>query len=571
MVIRNRLALVALLLAGATAPARASAAPVETIVQDDALMLHASEADVRRGMERARDLGIDRVRLTAGWSVIAPHPDSPLVPIFDATDPAKYPAGSWDHLDRAVRIATETGIAPMIDIAFWAPRWATSEPLEMSSRLAADVNPRLYADFAQAVARRYSGTWTPPHPSAQSPAATTKPPDRTILDDLFGRPPSEPAPAPAPTAAPEPLPAVDTFTIWNEPNHSGFLRPQWAKEDGRWVPKSAEIYRAMVRAAYPAIKSVAQGSRVLIGGTASMGSSTPGVSGVPPLRFLRALACVDDELRPVSTGGCEGYSELPGDGWAHHPYSLRTTPDVDTMDQDKLPVAATPRLTATLRALVDGGRLAPANADLYLTEYGYETNRPDPNAPFSLEQQADLLAWAEQIATRDPAVRSWPQFQLYDRPDVAPRDGMRAFGDWHSGLYFNDGTPKPAAGTYATPGHAACVGTGRRRWAEVWGRLRGRASDGQATVEARVGAGEWRAVRSFSRPSRRADGSVQVRQAAGGTVRRYVPHTAGTAYRLRWSAERASAAVAPAGPACRSVSRPRRSGRAKARPARRRS
>src|SRR5687768_2673283 len=75
-----RRVLVAAVLVTGMLPAGAQAQPIETIVQDDALMLHGSDDDVRLGMKRARELGIDRVRLTAGWSVIAPHPDIPEPP-----------------------------------------------------------------------------------------------------------------------------------------------------------------------------------------------------------------------------------------------------------------------------------------------------------------------------------------------------------------------------------------------------------------------------------------------------------------------------------------------------------
>lgn len=538
----------------------AHAQPIETIIQDDALMLHgSSESEIRLGMQRARAVGIDRLRLTAGWSVIAPHPDTPVKPDFDATDPAAYPDDSWDELDRAVRLAHETGLRPMIDIAFWAPRWATTEP-EINERAAQEIDPGHFADFARAVARRYSGTWAPPATSP-SPPAQDPPPDPSPLDELFGREPEpsvqEPAGEPK---APAPLPAVDTFTLWNEPNHAGFLRPQWIKVDGQWVPRAADIYRAMVRLAYPMVKEVAPHARVLIGATASMGSSTPGSGNVPPLRFLRALACVDEELQPLTTGSCAGFARLPGDGWSHHPYSLRTTPDVDTKDPDKLPVAGTGRLAATLRALVAIGRVDPGVADLYLTEYGYETNRPDPNAPFTLDQQAGLLAWAEQIATSQPSVRSWPQFQLYDRPDDPPRAGMRPFSDWHSGLFFSDGSPKPSAAQYGAPVHAACARRKGRRWALIWGRLRGR--HGIATVERRFGTGAWRRIGIAVRP-----------RSTGAAVRVQVRHRAGTTYRLRWEqegSERVTSAIAPRG-ACSSLRRARKAARAKPRSARRRS
>lgn len=537
-----RIVLLALALALGFLPAAAHAAvrAPETVVQDDALFLHGSDDEIRTGLTQAYDVGIRRVRLTAGWSVIAPSPASSTVPDGDLTDPAAYPAENWANLDRAVRLTVEAGMRPMIDIAFWAPRWATSGQADETTRLRTQIDPTQYARFAEAVARRYAGGYVPPvHPPVTAPSEPR--PDADLLQMLLGRrrPPITALPV-VPT--PEPLPAVDLYTIWNEPNHPGFLLPQWRREDGRYVPASPDIYREMVYAAYPAIKRGAPASRVLIGGTASGGSSTPGRSGVPPLLFLRRLACVDDRLRPVQTGACADFRPLPGDGWAHHPYSLRTLPDALPKDPDKLPVAATGRLTSTLRRLVAEGRLDPADATVYMTEYGYETNPPDPQAPFSPEQQGRLLAWAEYLATRDPAVVMWPQFQLYDRPGDPAGPQMRAFGDWQTGLFYADGTPKPAYAQFGTPSVALCHRRGGRRWVEIWGRVRG--ADGPATVDVQArgpdaaiatAGGGWRTVASSARAALRGATAADVRPVApGAPVTRFLRWHRGMQVRLHW-------------------------------------
>jgi hypothetical protein len=524
----------------AAAPAAAQDGPA-TVIQDDALFLHGTDDEIRTGVAQSRDLGFDRVRLTAGWSVIAPMADAGRRPDGDLTDPAAYPAEHWHNLDRAVRLVTEGGLAPMIDIAFWAPRWATKDDAAAQGRLRTEIDPALYAEFAQAVARRYAGGYVPPAASADRPAPQPNP-DGNFLDQLFGRRRPAPALAAAPPVA-QPLPGVDLFTIWNEPNHSGFVTPQWTRESGRFVPRSPHIYRAMVRAAYPAIKAGAPSSTVLIGGTASMGSSTPGKSGVTPLLFLRELACVDARLRPLKGGRCAGFTRVPGDGWSHHPYSLWTTPDAMPKDRDKAPVANTPRLARLLRQLVAAGRIAPAVAAIYMTEYGYETNPPDPQVPFSPAEQPRLLAWAEAIATRSAQVKMWPQFQLVDRPGDPAGPLMRPFGDWQTGLIDAEGNPKPAFAQYRTPAFARCVRSGGRRVVEVWGRLRG--GRAVATVQARrpgaaaaAASGGWADVPSAT-TSRGAlsRGAARAAQAAvAGAVRRFIPWRRGAQVRLRWTA-----------------------------------
>jgi hypothetical protein len=477
-------AVAVLLAAGVPAAAQAAAAP-ETILQDDAVLLHSTDQGVRDAMTQLRALGVDRVRLTAGWSVIAPQPDSAARPDFDETDPAAYPAGAWDNLDRAVRDANDAGLRVMIDIAFWAPRWATHDGPATTGRLRTEIDPDAYARFAQAVATRYSGTYAPP--AAPRPAPPAGPaPDADLLGALLGSHKATPARTQAASApAPAPLPAAGIFTIWNEPNHPGFVMPQWQRQGNGWWPRSADIYRAMVRAAYPAIKQAAPSSTVLIGATSSGGSSTPGRSGVPPLEFIRALTCVDRRWRPITTGSCAGYTTLPGDGWSHHPYSLRTVPEKQPINHDKLPVASTPRLLAALRRLVRMGRLAPADDQVWMTEYGYETSPPDPMAPFTPEQQAGMLARAERLATADPAVRSWPQFLLRDRPAGRAGPRSRIAGDWQTGLEDADGSPKPAYTVFRTPVVAQCRGAR----VVVWGRWRDVAG-AVAQVQRQIG-GAW--------------------------------------------------------------------------------
>jgi hypothetical protein len=473
----------------AAAKAQEPAAPT-TVIQDDAVFLHSSDDEIRTAVAHVRGLGIERVRITAGWSVIAPSPQARGVPDSDLSDPAAYPPENWRNLDRAVRLVSQGGLAPMIDIAFWAPRWATHDDASAETRLRTEVDPQQYAHFAHAVAERYG-------------------------DD------------------------VDIFTIWNEPNHPGFLVPQWVREAGRFVPRSPHIYRAMVQAAYPAVKAAAPDSRVLIGATSSMGSDEPGRGGVPPLRFLRELACVDDHLLPIAGGRCADFSPIPGDGWSHHPYSLRTTPDRAPRDPDVAPVARTPRLASLLRRLVAMGRIAAPAADIYMTEYGYETNPPDPRARFSLADQPRLLAWAESIATRTPQVVMWPQFLLRDRPGGPAGPRLRPFGDWQTGLMDAAGNPKPAFESFRTPVFARCVHDGRRRMVEVWGRVRGDALRTSATVEARPsgtrGDDGWSRRLSSDRPRISSPRAVSATAPApGAAVRRYLPWRIATQLRLRW-------------------------------------
>ncbi|UTI66255.1 hypothetical protein NBH00_08615 [Paraconexibacter antarcticus] len=477
----------------AAIPDSGRAAPPSTVLQDDAIFLHRDPAAIQDALRRAASIGIDRIRLTAGWSVIAPDALDQQPPAgFDGSDPDAYPAHAWDNLDRAVTLVAAAGLKPMIDIGFWAPRWATASQDDPLARFRTDIDPGQFAAFAAAVARRYRGDYVPRADQVVPPPAGAAAPD--LLGALLGHRRVS-APAAAPPAA-DPLPRVDLYTLWNEPNHPGFVLPQWRERDGTLQPDSPIRYRAMVAAAYPAVKAVSPGTTVLIGGTSSMGSSVPGRSGVPPLRFLRELACVDAQLQPITTGACADFKPVPSDGWAHHPYSLHTDPDRAPRDPDLLPVARTAALHDTLVALVQRGRLVGSHAsDLYLTEYGYETKTPDPEGFASLADQARLLAWAEFLGTSTPGVKMWPQFLLEDRPAGPAGPRMRAFGDWQTGLWFADGTPKPAATAFRTPTFAQCARRGKTPFTRVWARLRGAQAGTTATVQVQSGAG-WATVPS---------------------------------------------------------------------------
>jgi hypothetical protein len=244
----------------------------------------------------------------------------------------------------------------------------------------------------------------------------------------------------------------------------------------------------MVARAYPAIKKAAPDARVLVGGLAAFGRSR----GVPPLAFLREMACVDAALRPLARPECRGFRRIPGDGLAHHPYSTRTPPNVVEADvsRDDAPLARLPELSALIDRLVAGGRLDRRLRRLYLTEYGYETDPPDPGAPFDPRRAARMWAWAEAIAATQPQVRMFAQFLVRDLPGDSGGQRVGALSDWQSGLLFASGARKPLASVLPAPLHAETGGRGVR----VWGRVRGGSGPRPVRLEARRPGGRWRVV-----------------------------------------------------------------------------
>ena len=523
---------------------------METIMQDDATFIYgASDEAVVQAVERAKQLGVDRIRLTAGWSVLAPEADDDQQPSFDATDPDAYtrngwkhydPIGHWQALDRAVRATVAAGMTPMIDIGFWAPKWATSGDPQATRRMY-NVNPQAYADFVKAVVKRYSGSYVPKYGVEPAPEQAHSG-DSDLLHTILGLGSTSAAPKTpaAPKPAEKPLPAVTTWTIWNEPNHKGFLQPQWRKQGRRLVPNAPYIYRALVDAAYPAIKGIQPDSTVLVGATSSMGDEHPRseTDGEPPLVFLRALACVDAKFRPITSGSCTNFKPLPGDGYSHHPYSLLHTPDwSDRRHRDYAMMGDLDRLTGTLNRLAAMHRIDPKLRNVWLTEYGYESNPPDPIKPFTPAEQASNINWAEYLAWKNPQIKSFPQFLLRDMGKVSAADaarGKRDYGDWQSGLYFNDGTPKPAATSFQLALHVDCTtALNRKRVLVIWGHVRPGSGPRQVTME--TGAASFRpaatAATVTAGVARAATATPFVTDNSGYFLR-FAPYKKGMTYRF---------------------------------------
>lgn len=507
------------------------------VVQDDAALLHRPAAQVAATLDRLVVLGVQRVRLTANWSTLAPDADRTAAPKgFDAADPAAYEQARWAGLDTAVSLARARGLRVLLDIGFWAPVWATTDAAGPRAR--SNIDAGHYADFAVAVTRRYGGTFSPPvHVGPAPPPA----PDDALLDGPFGPTgggvsglggaPADAAPAPAPGSAP-PLPAIDQVALWNEPNHQALFLPQWRTAT---APSSPEVYRRMVLAAYPAIKAVRPRLRVLIGNT----SSTGGVPGtgegpVPPLRFLRQLACVDRRLMPITTGACSSFTTLPGDGWAHHPYTAGQSPDHRSGPgrPDDVRIADLRRLATLLDTLADRGRISEAVRRIHLTEFGYETRDIGRRKGLTERRQAHWLTWAEQRASQVPNVVAVAQFLLRDQlpaPTRVSDSKARPFGQFYTGLLDGEGRDKLAVRSFTAGLFAERRSDGRVR---LWVRLRGGAGQRTVAVQRRTRFGRWRRVMTTPTSRRTPSRAFETRARTVTTRVTVQPGKAPWVYRL---------------------------------------
>jgi hypothetical protein len=470
---------------------------MEMTVQDDALLLHQQPGEVQRVVRRLAALGADRVRITAGWSALAPSPRSPRRPSFDATRSDQYVPGPMRALDTALKAATAAGLKVQLDLAFWAPRWAVARALPRRDRQRWRPDPAGFGRFATALARRYDGGFADP---------TSK--------------------------KGKPLPAVRLWTTWNEPNHPSFLLPQSERtRSGGWRDVAPHVYRALHESAYDALKSVNPQNQVLIGGLSSRGASRPGPNrNIPPLRFLRELACVDDRLQPLDDPACRDFHPLRADGFAYHPYTFEGAPDALYGGPDTVHLADLRRLTGLLAELHKRGRIA-GELPLYLTEYGYETNPPDTGRGVPPETQARYISQAAFLAWRNPDVRMFAQFLFQDQADP---------GSYQTGLLFPDGRDKPALQAFKLPFWAEAHEQDGQPFVVAWGQVRPGAGSQQVELEVQGGDGVWRGVPSLPAGPGRGDGrdcpgeDQQFLTDSDGFYLRALPYRGVLAYRARW-------------------------------------
>jgi len=518
---RRLLALVLLVLLSALAgPVVAGASTTqESTFQDDPLLVYGTETTgplptgqaftpaqenvQKRTLDKLKALGVDRIRVSVFWALVAPANASTTKPAFNASDPAQYDPGAWTRYDRLLVNAGNRGIKVNMNITSPVPRWAagTSERPELQGTYEPD--PVEFARFVTAVGSRYSGTF-----------------------------------APAPGAAP--LPRADYWSIWNEPNQPGWLTPQWVPDPsvpGGFAEAAPRIYRALADAMYSGLSiSGHGGDTLLVGEMAPKGQVTArGISrAMKPRRFILRVYCLDDNAQPLKgaaatrngcpTGGTvEEFREAhPGlfkvSGLAHHPYEVSQAPDVVPSDPEFFTTGNLRALGSLMgRVFARYGAPVPGTGKggfpLYLTEYGYQTSPPDPLG-VTAAQQAAFLNKAEWMTWRNKAVKTLAQFLLIDDRPVAGKTAAQRFGaTFQSGLQTLQGRRKPSYDAYRFPLHVVRSG----RAAKVWGLLRpGRANTRERVrIEGRPkGAKRYRTLRTVRTEPRRGylEAAVKLRR-----------------------------------------------------------
>ena len=470
--------LIAAILVLAAFPSLALASrTMESTFQDDPLLVYGTSEQMNSTLDTLQSFGVDRIRVSVFWAIVAPANDQVQKPNFDAADPAQYPAANWARYDRLIRAAQARGLLVNLNLTSPVPRWAAGEAPRADIQESFGPNPEEFGQFVRAVGTRYSGS--------------------------YGG-----------------LPRVDYWSVWNEPNQAGWLTPQWGPDPRnakKFVEAAPALYRKLLQNAWQGLADTGHGTdTILVGETAPQGERNDKdiTQSIDALKFIRRLYCLDDNLN-ILKGSNARVRDCPGDsatfvaqnpalfhatGYAHHPYALLTPPGRRSRPADWVSMADLGKLSRELTRIYRryGQKMqSKRGVPLYLTEYGYQT-KPDPFVAnvVSFSRQAAWINQAEYMAFRNPRVRTHSQFLLVDDAPVRGESNPRvAYRTFQSGLQLLNGKRKPSYKAYITPIHLTRTRLQRGRSTTVFGMTRPAQPSARVRVQVQFrprGAKRWR-------------------------------------------------------------------------------
>ena len=330
-------------------------------------------------LDEINGLGVKALRVILYWRDVAPSPRSATPPSFAETRPGGLRLVSrYDAADRR-------------------------RPLARDARPADGQRPGAALGHALAAQPATRGR----RPSASS--ASCRPSARTTAT------------------------AISLWSIWNEPNHPEFLRPQFF----RGKPASGIWYRKLFLAGYKGLQRAGVAHpHVLMGETAPVGTSNV----VAPLVFLNTALCID--RRSLRTH--KVCKKLPAYGYAHHAYTRRQGPFYVPSGRNDVTIGSLSRLTRALDRASRRHKLK-RRMPVYLTEFGIQST-PDPLYGVSQLRQNEFRAISERIAYdnyRVQVVLAVPAARRQPPRARAPR--LSRYPGFESGLRFANGKPKLVA------------------------------------------------------------------------------------------------------------------------------
>ncbi len=451
---------------GAASPAHALTKSFQTGLDDDYAFGDPVPAQRALALQRAVDGGASTIRIFSNWSTVAPTKP----PSSEAARDPGWSGYDWSDADSVVRDVSAHGLRLLLGVNN-SPPWA-----EAANRPAQAPpgtyrpSPTGFRDFAEAIARRYSGSY----PDPERPGSV--------------------------------LPRVRYWQAWNEPNLPFYITPQWRKVGSSIRAESPRIYRGLLNSFYEGVKAVKSSNVVVTAGTAPYGDLEVGGSRIPPAIFWRELLCVRGgrKLRAV---GCPN-GPVRFDIQAQHAYTQGASTR-KALNPDDVLVPDLARIRNPLKVAIRGGNVLPAkNKRLWLTEFSWASNPPERYG-VTVARQAIYLETSFYLQWRNGVDTSvW--FQFRDLP-TSPQGNRFAIT---GGLFFRGATTfqdvaKPSYTAFRFPFTAFEVRGGK---VQLWGLA---PKPGKVTIQ-RFENGAWKRLTKLSTTSGKRM-FVKTRSLAAGT------------------------------------------------------
>jgi hypothetical protein len=207
----------------------------------------------------------------------------------------------------------------------------------------------------------------------------------------------------------------------------------------RWLrPTTPAVYVArLLNPAYAAIHTARPSALVAGGVTAPRGAT----GGVSPVAWIAGMAAAGARL----------------DAYAHHPYP--SAPRTETPASGGCDHCTTITMATLPRLLASVSRAFGTKPQIWLTEYGYQTNPPDRLLGVAPALQAAYIGQAALRTWLAPRVTLLVHYLYRDEPSLER---------FQSGLVYRDGAAKPALHAFELPlAEASRTGRATRLWGQV--------------------------------------------------------------------------------------------------------